>query len=151
MTREETSRYTDLMPSGKAWQFVFAMDAKSVITFPSGEMRLPAPGYYDISGLAWSGRGRIAKVEVSVDGGRSWEAAKLDGTPEPICTVRFMLPWIWDGNPATLLSRCTDETGAVQPTREALVAGRGLNAYYHYNGIQAWSVAADGSIGRAAA
>ena len=151
MTREETSRYTDLMPSGKAWQFVFAMDAKSVITFPSGEMRLPAPGYYDISGLAWSGRGRIAKVEVSVDGGRSWEAAKLDGTPEQICTVRFMLPWIWDGNPATLLSRCIDETGAVQPTREALVAGRGLNAYYHYNGIQAWSVAADGSIGRAAA
>ena len=151
MTREETSRYTDLMPDGKAWQFVFAMDAKSVITFPSGEMRLPGPGYYDISGLAWSGRGRITKVEVSVDGGRSWAEAQLQGTPEPICTVRFALPWTWDGAPATLLSRCTDETGAVQPTREALVAERGLNAYYHYNGLQAWSVAADGSIARAAA
>ena len=151
MTREETSRYTDLMPSGKAWQFVFAMDAKSVITFPSGEMRLPGLGYYDISGLAWSGRGRITRVEISVDGGGTWVPAQLDRSPEPICTVRFSLPWMWDGAPATLLSRCTDETGYVQPTREALVAARGLNAYYHYNGLQAWSVGADGSVGRAAA
>ena len=151
MTREETSRYTDLMPDGKAWQFVFAMDAKSVITFPSGEMRLPSPGYYDIAGLAWSGRGRITTVEVSVDGGRTWTEAQLDGAPEPICTVRFSLPWMWDGGAATLVSRCTDETGYVQPPREALVAARGLNAYYHYNGRQAWSVGTDGSIGRAAA
>ena len=86
-----------------------------------------------------------------MDGGRSWVEAQLQGMPEPICTVRFTLPWVWDGGPATLLSRCTDDTGALQPTREALVAERGLNAYYHYNGIQAWSVAADGSIGRAAA
>ena len=125
MTREETSKYTDLMPDGKAWQFVFAMDAKSVITFPSGEMRLPGAGYYDISGLAWSGRGRIAKVEVSTDAGRSWMAAALGGTPEPMCTVRFALPWMWDGQAAVLLSRSTDETGYVQPTRESLAAVRG--------------------------
>ncbi len=151
MTREETSKYTDLMPDGKAWQFVFAMDAKSVITFPSGEMRLPGSGYYDVSGLAWSGRGRIAKVEVSTDGGATWAAATIDGTPEPMCTVRFTKPWLWDGRASVLLSRCTDETGYVQPTRSALLAARGPNAYYHYNGLQAWSVAADGSVGHAAA
>ena len=151
MTREETSRYTDLMPNGKAWQFVFAMDAKSVITFPSGEMRLPAPATTTCPGWHGPDAGRIKTVEVSTDGGRSWADARLHGTPEPICTVRFSLPWMWDGKPATLLSRCTDETGYEQPTREALVAVRGLNAYYHYNGLQAWSVASNGSIGRAAA
>jgi len=151
MSREETSKYTDLMPDGRAWQFVFEMDAKSVITFPSGEMRLPGPGYYEIRGLAWAGRGRVARVEVSTDGGRTWTLAELEGTPEPICTVRFKLPWLWDGKPATLLSRCQDETGYIQPTREKLVAERGLNAYYHYNGIQSWSVAADGSVANVAA
>lgn len=146
MTREETSKYTDLMPDGVAWQFVFAMDAKSVITFPSGDMRLPGPGFYDISGLAWSGRGRVRSVEVSSDGGQRWTPAILDGVPEPICTVRFSLPWRWDGGDAVLLSRCVDETGYVQPTRRALVAERGVNAVYHYNAIQAWGVGADGSI-----
>lgn len=146
MTREETSKYTDLMPDGKAWQFVFAMDAKSVITFPSGGMSLPGPGRYEITGLAWSGRGRVRSVDVSVDGGRNWTAAMLDGSPEPICTVRFSLPWHWDGGARTLLSRCTDETGYIQPTHEALVAQRGVDAVYHYNAIQAWGIARDGSI-----
>jgi sulfane dehydrogenase subunit SoxC len=151
MSREETSKYTDLMPDGRAWQFVFEMDAKSVITFPSGEMKLPGPGYYEISGLAWSGRGRISRVEVSTDGGRTWTQPELEGTPEPICTIRFKQAWLWDGKPALLLSRCQDETGYIQPTREKLVAERGLNAYYHYNGIQAWGVASDGSIANVAA
>jgi sulfane dehydrogenase subunit SoxC len=151
MSREETSKYTDLMPDGRAWQFVFEMDAKSVITFPSGEMKLPGPGYYEIRGLAWSGRGRISRVEISIDGGKTWALAELEGTPEPICTVRFKLPWIWDGTPAVLLSRCQDETGYVQPTHEKLVADRGLNAYYHYNGIQSWRVERDGSVGHVAA
>jgi sulfane dehydrogenase subunit SoxC len=151
MSREETSKYTDLMPDGRAWQFVFEMDAKSVITFPSGEMKLPGPGYYEIRGLAWSGRGRISRVEVSTDGGLSWAQAELEGTPEPICTVRFKHPWLWDGKSALLLSRCQDETGYIQPTREKLVAERGLNAYYHYNGIQAWGVAPDGSVANVAA
>src|SRR5208282_5310052 len=151
MSREETSKYTDLMPNGRAWQFVFEMDAKSVITFPSGEMRLPGPGYYEITGLAWSGRGRVSQVEVSTDGGATWRVAVLEGTPEPICTVRFKLPWMWDGGPAILLSRCQDETGYVQPTREQIVSQRGLNAVYHYNAIQAWGIAPDGSIGNVAA
>jgi len=146
MTREETSKYTDLLPDGKALQFVFIMDAKSVITFPSGEMRLPGPGVYDIAGLAWSGRGRVRKVEVSVDGGRHWQTAQFDGEALPICTVRFSLPWRWDGQPAVLASRCTDETGAVQPTREALLAARGPEFHYHYNGIFTWRVDADGSV-----
>lgn len=150
MSREETSKYTDLMPDGHAWQFVFEMDAKSVITFPSGEMKLPGPGYYEIRGLAWSARGRITRVEVSTDGGANWVLAELEGAPEPICTVRFKRAWIWDGKPATLLSRCQDETGYIQPTRERLVAERGLNAYYHYNGIQAWGVAPNGSIANVA-
>lgn len=146
MAREETAKYTNLMPDGRAWQFAFAMDAKSVITSPSAGMRLSSPGVFEISGLAWSGRGRIGSVEISTDGGRSWTAAALDGSPEPICTVRFSLPWQWDGGAATLLSRCTDETGYRQPTHADLVAQRGTNAYYHYNGLQAWGVASDGRI-----
>jgi sulfane dehydrogenase subunit SoxC len=113
-------------------------------------MKLTAPGFCEISGLAWSGAGRVRRVEISTDGGHSWQQAALSGTPLPVCTVRFTLPWLWDGKPAQLMSRCTDETGAVQPTREALVRERGLNYYYHYNGIYPWSVAADGSVSHAA-
>lgn len=151
MSREETSKYTDLMPDGRAWKFVFEMDAKSVITFPSAGQTLPAPGAYEITGLAWSGRGRIAGVEVSIDGGSSWQLAELDGTADSICTVRFRLPWRWDGTSATVLSRCRDETGYNQPTRKQLVGERGLNAVYHYNAIQAWVVGADGSVTNAPA
>ena len=151
MSREETSKYTDLMPDGVAWEFVFEMDAKSVITFPSGAMRLPGPGFYEITGLAWSGRGRISGVEVSTDGGATWQKADLEGIPEPICTIRFKLPWMWDGKPCVLLSRCADETGYVQPIRKQLVEQRGVNAFYHYNGIQAWGVGPDGSVSNAAA
>jgi sulfane dehydrogenase subunit SoxC len=150
MTREETSKYTDLTANGIARQFVFPMEVKSVITFPSGEMKLPGPGFYEISGLAWSGLGRVRKVEVSTDGGHSWHVAALNGTPTPVCTVRFTLPWMWDGKPAQLQSRCTDDTGAVQPTREELVRDRGLNYYYHYNGIFPWSIAEDGSVSHVA-
>ena len=114
-------------------------------------MRLDRPGFHEVAGLAWSGRGRVTRVEVSTDGGRSWREAALEGPVEPRCAVRFALPWMWDGKAALLMSRSTDETGYVQPTREALVAGRGLNAYYHYNGIMAWAVARDGSVTRAAA
>lgn len=151
MTREETSKYTDLMPDGSAWQFVFAMDAKSVVTFPSGDMRLPGPGFYEISGLAWSGRGRITSVEVSTDGGKTWRGAALQGAAEPVCTIRFTSPWLWDGEDAIIMSRCSDETGYVQPTRAELVAVRGVNSVYHYNGIQAWGVAKDGKVGNVVA
>jgi sulfane dehydrogenase subunit SoxC len=150
MTREETSKYTDLLANGKARQFSLDMEAKSVITFPSGEMKLPGPGFYNVSGLAWSGRGRVQSVDVSTDGGTTWVPARIESTPEPICTVRFSLPWIWNGQPAVLQSRCTDETGYIQPTLKQLIAIRGSNgpfgSIYHLNAIQSWGVAADGSV-----
>ena len=127
MTREETSKYTSLLPDGCARQFVFEMDAKSVITRPSPGHRLTTRGYYAISGLAWSGRGRIERVEVSADGGRTWRAARLAGPVHDRALTRFEADWQWDGGPAQLQSRATDETGYVQPTREALVAARGVD------------------------
>lgn len=150
MTREETSKYTDLLPDGKARQFTFEMEAKSVITSPSGEMTLSGAGFHEISGLAWSGRGRITQVDVSVDGGRSWQRATLQEPVLPICHTRFRLPWQWDGKETILQSRCTDETGYRQPSIGQLVAVRGLNgpigSIYHLNGIQSWKVAADGRV-----
>jgi len=145
-TREETSKYTDLMPDGTARQFTFVMEAKSVITFPSGGLQLRDHGFYEISGLAWSGRGRITRVDVSTDGGANWEQARLQ---EPIltkCLTRFRVPWRWAGSPARLQSRAIDETGYEQPDRADLVAVRGLNSYYHCNAIQEWQVSADGAI-----
>jgi len=151
MTREETSKYTDLLSGGKARQFTFVMDAKSVITFPSGEMKLPGPGFYEVTGLAWSGRGRIQRVEVSTDGGQSWQLASLQEPVLPVCHTRFRYPWRWDGNAAVLQSRCQDETGYEQPTLQQLVDVRGLGggkfgSIYHLNAIQSWQVASDGSV-----
>ncbi|MDQ9172173.1 sulfite dehydrogenase [Oxalobacteraceae bacterium R-40] len=151
MTREETSKYTDLMPNGKAVQFSFEMDAKSVITFPSGEMQLPEPGFYEITGLAWSGRGRVKRVDVSVDGGRTWQQAQIESPVLPICPVRFRLPWNWNGKETVLQSRCIDETGYVQPTIKQLVEARGglngpVGPVYHLNSIQSWKIAPDGKV-----
>jgi sulfane dehydrogenase subunit SoxC len=150
MTREETSKYTDLLANGKARQFSMEMEAKSVITFPSGEMKLPGPGFYNVSGLAWSGRGRVQSVDVSIDGGQSWRPAQLTVTPDPVCTVRFSYPWMWDGKPAILQSRCTDETGYIQPTLKQLIAIRGshgpFGSIYHLNAIQSWAIDETGSV-----
>jgi sulfane dehydrogenase subunit SoxC len=146
MARDETSKYTDLMPDGTARQFTFTMEAKSVITFPSGRKRLAGPGIYQISGLAWSGRGLVESVEISTDGGRSWLEAQLQEPRHPISLTRFRLPWQWDGREVTLQSRCIDETGYIQPSREQLIEVRGLNTRYHYNGIMVWKVLADGSV-----
>ena len=99
-TREETSKYTMLMPDGVARQFNFVMQAKSVITFPSGGQRLGSPGFYEISGLAWSGLGKVARVEVSTDGGASWRDAALQEPVMSKCLTRFRSPWRWDGGPA---------------------------------------------------
>jgi len=146
MTREETSKYTDLMPDGTARRFTFVMEAKSVITTPSGDQRLPSVGFYEIRGLAWSGRGAVRRVEVSTDGGRNWSDARLE---EPVLRhahTRFCHPWRWDGRETILQSRCTDESGYVQPTREELVKQRGLHSYYHNNAIQSWKVSASGSV-----
>jgi sulfane dehydrogenase subunit SoxC len=146
MTREETSKYTDLMPDGEARQFTFEMDAKSVITFPSGAMRLPRPGYYEITGLAWSGRGRVTKVEVSTDGGETWEVAALQEPVLDKCHTRFRLPWVWEGERAVLQSRVTDETGYIQPTLEELVEVRGTDSVYHLNAIQSWGIDSNGEV-----
>jgi sulfane dehydrogenase subunit SoxC len=145
-TREETSKYTDLLPSGKARQFTFVMEAKSVITRPSGGQRLAGPGFYEISGVAWSGRGKIRAVDVSTDGGVNWRPAQLQEPVLAKCLTRFRLPWRWDGGPAVLQSRATDETGYVQPDQHELVEARGLHSYYHYNGVHRWKLAPGGEV-----
>jgi len=145
-TREETSKYSSLMPDGSARQFNFVMEAKSVITSPSGGQRLEEPGFREISGLAWSGRGKIARVEVSEDGGNSWTDAALQQPVLPKCLTRFRLPWRWQREAAQLASRATDETGVVQPTHDALLKERDARSYYHYNAIQNWRVGVDGAV-----
>jgi sulfane dehydrogenase subunit SoxC len=145
MTRWETAKYTDLMPDGNAYQFSLVMDAKSVITYPSGKQRIQR-GFHEISGLAWSGRGRVKRVEVSVDGGQAWQAARLQEPILPKCHTRFRFPWRWQGEEVILQSRCVDETGDVQPTRQDLVKVRGTNSLYHYNAIQSWKVERDGRV-----
>jgi len=145
-TRDETSKYTDLMPNGEARQFTFDMEAKSLITSPSGGQKLPGSGFYEIRGLAWSGRGLIEKVEVSTDGGSSWQEAELQEPRFPKAFTRFRLPWRWEGGETSLVCRAIDETGYVQPTVEELVAVRGTDSSYHNNGTKAWKVAADGSV-----
>ena len=146
MTKDETSKYTILLPDGKSLQFVFPMEAKSVITQPSPDLTMKEPGLYEISGLAWSGYGKIAGVEVSADGGTSWAPAALQQPVLPMALTRFRLPWRWDGGPAVLQSRATDETGYVQPTRSQLIARRSGKTIYHFNGITSWSVAAGGEV-----
>jgi len=146
MTPYETAAYTDLMPDGKARQFTFVMEAKSVITRPAGGQELPSQGFYEITGLAWSGRGRITRVEVSTDGGVSWEEAHLNEPVVPKALTRFQFPWTWNGKETSIQSRCTDETGYVQPTREEILAIRGTDATDHYNGIKAWYVHANGKV-----
>lgn len=146
MARNETSKYTELLPSGKARMFTFVMDAKSLITSPSPGQKMHGANIYEIKGLAWSGRGRIAKVEVSADGGTSWAEALLQDPILPRCFTRFRAAWNWDGKPAILKSRATDETGYVQPERDVLVAERGRNGYFHYNAIVAWGIDEDGAV-----
>ena len=145
-SRDETSKYTDLMPDGKARQFTFAMEAKSVITYPSGGQSLPGPGPYELTGLAWSGRGKVERVDITTDGGRNWQPARLQEPVLPLAFVRFRMPWKWDGREAIIASRCTDATGYEQPSRESLIAVRGVNSGFHYNGIKLWKVAANGDV-----
>ncbi len=146
MTRDETSHYTDVLLNGKALMLTYPMEVKSIITSPSTGLALRQPGVYEITGLAWSGGGKIARVEVSADGGRSWGEAAL---AEPVLAksfTRFRMAWRWSGEPAVLMSRAIDETGAVQPTRASFIAERGERMNYHNNAIQAWSVAAGGEV-----
>ena len=146
MTREETSKYTDPLKDDTARLFSVVMDARSVITAPTFPQVLDK-GWQEIRGLAWSGRGRIVKVEVSVDGGKHWQLAHLQGPVLAKAHTRFTLPWRWDGAPAEISSRATDETGYVQPTHRQLIDTRGPGSQpYHLNSIMSWLVQGDGQV-----
>jgi sulfane dehydrogenase subunit SoxC len=146
LTRMDAVGQPTLLPDGKARQLQFVMEAKSVITFPSGGQRLPGPGFYEVTGLAWSGRGLVRRVELSTDGGKSWREAPLQAPVLRFAHTRFTLDWRWDGRETVLQSRCIDETGYVQPTLRDLVQVRGLESLYFNNAIQSWKVAGDGSV-----
>jgi sulfane dehydrogenase subunit SoxC len=148
-SREETSRYSDVLADGRAELFSLRMGVKSIIVRPSFGLNLRGPGYQEISGLAWSGRGRIRKVEISADGGASWGEAALTDPVLPKALTRFRIPWRWSGAPTTLISRATDETGAQQPSRSTWLAKYGPGQGYHNNSIQSWSIAADGAVSHA--
>lgn len=146
-SREETSKYSDLTgPDGLAHKSTLVMEAKSVITFPSGGQELPEAGFYQIRGIAWSGRGKITGVDVSMDGGKNWHPAKLSEPVLSKCLTEFTLPWRWDKTASVLMSRATDETGYIQPFIEQLFKARGKYFIYHNNGIQPWLVDSDGSV-----
>jgi sulfane dehydrogenase subunit SoxC len=146
MTKDETSKYTDLLPDGKAMQFTFPMGVKSVITSPSGGLQMPGAGLYQISGIAWSAAGRIRRVDVSADGGKTWAPAALSAPVLPKALTRFRLAWRWDGKPAVLMSRALDESGTMQPSRDALLGKRGAAYRYHYHAVQSWAVSAAGEV-----
>ncbi len=146
-TKDESGLYTQVLSDGRIQRFALTMEVKSVITRPSGQQTLPSPrGHYEIEGLAWSGRGRIAHVEVSVDGGRSWTAATLHGPVLDRSFTRFTLPWQWQGQKAVLMSRATDEQGHTQPTRSTWKGRYAAHSFNHYNAIQAWAVDRDGRV-----
>ncbi len=145
-TREETRQYTDFMPGGISRQYTWIQEAKSVITAPSGGQKLLGKGYYQITGLAWSGRGSVKRVDISLDGGRNWRSAELQQPVLPKALTRFRADWIWDGAPALLQSRAIDDTGYVQPSIRQLREVRGSRSIYHNNAIQTWRLDADGNV-----
>jgi sulfane dehydrogenase subunit SoxC len=146
-TRDETLHYVDLMPDGRHRQYTSTQECKSVVTTPSGGQVLLDKGYYNISGLAWSGRGKVRRVDVTVDGGRNWRTARLESPVLSKCLTRFNLDWVWDGKPALVQSRAIDETGYVQPTYRQLRAVRGSRSIYHNNAVQTWLVQESGEVG----
>jgi sulfane dehydrogenase subunit SoxC len=145
MTRWETARYTQLLADGRARQFQLRMETNSVITQPSGMMEI-RPGYNRIAGFAWSGHGKIVKVEVSTDGAKSWKVAQLNDPVLPKAQTRFQLDWNWDGKPTKIVSRSTDEKGNVQPDRASFIAQNGTNALFHYSAQQTWSIDEAGRV-----
>jgi sulfane dehydrogenase subunit SoxC len=150
--RSETARYTDPMPEGKWRQFSFEMECKSVITSPSGGMKLAGPGMYELRGFAWSGNGSIAAVDITADGGRNWQPAVLEQPIMDRCLTQFRYRWRWDGKPAKIASRAVDTTGYVQPTAEEISKVRAIVGFVqHHNGIFPWSIAANGEVKNAIA
>jgi sulfane dehydrogenase subunit SoxC len=145
-SKDENIHYIDLMPDGLHRAYTSIQEVKSVITTPSGGQVLQGKGFYSITGLAWSGRGKVAKVDVSVDGGRNWKPARLQTPVMDKCLTRFSLDWSWDGRPALVMSRATDSAGQIQPTYRALRAVRGRRSIYHNNAIQTWWVQESGEV-----
>jgi sulfane dehydrogenase subunit SoxC len=144
--KDEAVHYIDLMPDGTHRQYSSIQECKSVVTTPSGGQVLLDKGFYNISGLAWTGRGKIKRVDVSVDGGRNWRTARLEGPVLSKCLTRFNIDWVWDGRPALVQSRAMDETGYVQPTYRQTRAVRGTRSIYHNNSIQTWLVQESGEV-----
>jgi sulfane dehydrogenase subunit SoxC len=144
--KDEAVHYIDLMPDGQHRQYSNLQQCKSVVTTPSGGQVLLDRGFYNITGLAWSGYGKIKKVDVSVDGGRNWRQARLEGPVHSKALTRFNIDWVWDGKPAIIQSRAMDETGFVQPTYRQLRAVRGTRSIYHNNAIQSWLVEENGEV-----
>src|SRR5689334_13027871 len=156
MSYYEGRTYSQILPGGKSYRFFFVQEVKSFITHPSFGLKMNGPGYYEISGIAWSGDGRIAKVMVSADGGKSWGQAALQ---EPVLSkafTRFRMPWRWDGGPAVLLSRAWDDARNAQPLRAEFVAQRGQTrkpvtnpmafTNQHYNSVTSWGIDSNGEI-----
>jgi sulfane dehydrogenase subunit SoxC len=155
MTYYESRTYSQILPNGKAYQFYFLQEVKSFITSPSPGLTLKEPGYYEISGVAYSGTGRISKVMVSADGGQSWVQAALQDPVLPKAFTRFRMPWRWDGGPAVLQSRAWDEGGNFQPNRDVFIAARGQTSKpppvtgfpsQHFNAITSWAVDGKGEV-----
>ncbi|HRN74926.1 sulfite dehydrogenase [Ottowia sp.] len=144
--KDEAIHYVDLLPDGTHRQYTSIQECKSVITTPSGGQVLLDKGFYNLSGLAWSGRGKVKKVDVSTDGGRNWRAARLETPVMDKCLTRFNIDWVWDGKPAIVQSRATDDTGYVQPSSKQLRAVRGTRSIYHNNAIQSWLVQENGEV-----
>ena len=145
-TKDEAVHYIDLQPDGQHRQYTSIQECKSVITTPSGGQTLLDQGYYNISGLAWSGRGSVKRVDVSVDGGRNWRTARMEGPVLSKALTRFNIDWVWDGKPAIIQSRAIDSTGYVQPKINQLRAVRGTRSVYHNNAIQSWKITENGEV-----
>ena len=149
-TKDEAAHYIDLLPDGTHRQYTSIQECKSVVTTPSGGQVLHGQGFYSITGLAWSGRGKVKQVDVSTDGGRNWRTARLQSPVLDKCLTRFSLDWVWNANstdqPAIIQSRATDETGYVQPSLRALREVRGTRSIYHNNSIQSWQVTQSGEV-----
>ncbi len=145
-TKDESVHYVDLMPDGMHRQYTSVQECKSVVTTPSGGQVLLDKGFYNITGLAWSGRGKVTKVDVSVDGGNTWRAARLENPVLTKSLTRFNMDWVWDGKPTIIQSRAIDETGYVQPQINQLREVRGTRSIYHNNAIQSWLVSETGEV-----
>jgi sulfane dehydrogenase subunit SoxC len=146
-TKDETIHYVDLLPDGTHRQYTSIQEVKSVITSPSGGQVLLEKGFHTITGLAWSGRGKVKRVDVSTDGGKNWKPARLEGPVLSKCLTRFNADFVWDGKPAFFQSRAVDETGHIQPTYGELRRVRASRSIYHNNAIQSWALAENGEVG----